>query len=98
MVPFNFQLEFNDRQTSFSAEQLDPLADATGSIRYQVRTFNDSSIVFVNIEDAPLAPEDVAGYSLEDVFTLEQVHAIAQAIRDYNSSRKLNFDQMAFDF
>lgn len=98
MVPFNFQLEFNARQITFSAEQLDQLADAAGFMRYRVRTFNDSSIVFVNTEDAHLAPANVAGYSLDEAFTLEQVHAIAQAVREHNSSRKLNFDQMAFDF
>jgi hypothetical protein len=34
----------------------------------------------------------------DEVFSLDEVRTIAAAIRDYSSSRKLNFDQMHFDF
>lgn len=98
MVPFNLQLELGGRLTTFSAEQLDQLADETGFMRYQVRTFNHRSVVCVNIEDEPLSPEEVIGYGEDEVFTLDEIKAIAAAIREYNSSRKLNFDQMHFDF
>ena len=98
MVPFNLQVELTNKLTTLSAEQLDQLADADGFMSYQIRTFNDSSIVYVNIEDEPFSPEEIIGYSLDEVFSLEEVKAIAAAIREYNSNRKLNFDQMAFDF
>jgi len=98
MVPFNLQLELGGRLTTVSAEQLDQLADETGFMRYQVRTFNHRAVVCVNIEDVPLSPEDVTGYGEDDVFTPEEIKVIAGAIREYCSSRKLNFDQMHFDF
>ncbi|MEZ2339231.1 hypothetical protein AB6735_26540 [Mucilaginibacter sp. RCC_168] len=98
MVPFNFQLDISGKLTTLSAEQLDRLADDTGYMRYQIRSFNHSSVIFVKIEDESLTPEDVAGFSEEDVFTVNETKAIATAIREYNSSRKLNFDQMHFDF
>jgi phosphoserine aminotransferase len=98
MVPFNFQLELANKLTTFSAEQLDQLADATGFMRYQVRTFNHRSVIAVNIEAEPLSPEEIIGYSEDETFTTDEVKSIAAAIREYNSSRQLNFDQMAFDF
>jgi len=39
-----------------SAEQLDQLADQEGFMRYQIRTFNHSAVIFVNIEEEPLSP------------------------------------------
>lgn len=114
MVPYNLQLELNARQVTISAEQLDQLADEAGFMRYQIKTFNDSSVVYVNIEDVPQLPntpqeaenlfetinypDQNIGYSLDNVFSVDEVVAIARAIREYNSSRKLNFDQMHFDF
>jgi hypothetical protein len=98
MVPFNLQIELNARPVTFSAEQLDQLADNVGFMRYQIRTFNHHSVVYVNIENEPLEPEDIIGFSEDEVFSLEEVRTIAAAIREYNSSRKLNFDQMDFDF
>jgi len=98
MVPFNLQLELNARQVTISAEQLDQLADELGFMRYAVRTFNHSTVIYVNIEDEPLSPEEITGYSLEEVFSLDEVRVISGAIRQYNNSRKLNFDQMHFDF
>ena len=95
MVPFNLQLELNGKLTTFSVEQLDPLADSLGFMRYQVRTFQQTSVIFVNIE---AEPDEVTGYTEEEVFTLDEVKVIAAAVRDYNASRQLNFDQMAFDF
>lgn len=98
MVPYNFQLELAGKLTTFSADQLDQLADAAGFMRYQVRTFNHRAVIFVNIEAEPLSPEEIIGYSEDETFSLEEVKSIAAAIREYNTSRKLNFDQMAFDF
>jgi hypothetical protein len=98
MVPFNLQLELAHKLTTISAEQLDQLADETGFMRYKISTFKHSSVVFVNIEDEPLSPDEITGYSEEETFSLDDVKEIAAAIRQYNSSRKLNFDQMAFDF
>jgi len=98
MVPFNLQLDLANKLTTLSAEQLDQIADTEGFMRYQIRAFNDISIVYVNIEDEPLSPEEIIAYSLDEVFSLEDVRAIAVAIRQHNSNRKLNFDQTAFDF
>lgn len=95
MVPFNLQFELGGKLTTFSVEQLEQLADSQGFMRYQVRTFNQGSVIFVNIEDEP---DEVIGYTEEEVFTLDEVKVIAAAIRAYNASRQLNFDQMAFDF
>jgi len=98
MVPFNLQIELNARLLTFSAEQLDQLADNVGFIRYQIRTFNNHSVIYVNIEDDAPEPDDIIGFSDDEVFSLDEVRIIAAAIREYNSSRKLNFDQMHFDF
>ncbi|MDP9078973.1 MAG: hypothetical protein M3O71_16215 [Bacteroidota bacterium] len=98
MVPFNLQIEHNARQVTLSAEQLDQVADNVGFMRYQIRTFNHHSVIYVNIEDEPLEPEDIISFSEDEVFSLDEVRSIAAAIREYNSSRKLNFDQMHFDF
>jgi len=98
MVPFNLQIELNARLVTFSAEQLDQLADSAGFMRYQIRTLNHHSVIYVNIEDEPLEPEDIIGFSEDEVLSLDEVRTIAAAIREYNSSRKLNFEQMHFDF
>ncbi|MDB5088580.1 MAG: hypothetical protein JWR09_2574 [Mucilaginibacter sp.] len=98
MVPFNLQFELTNRLTTIAAEQLDQLADTAGFMRYQIRTFNDTSVIYVNIEEGPLPSEEIIGFSEDEVFSLDEVKAIAAAIRQYNSSRNLNFDQMAFDF
>jgi len=81
-----------------SAEQLDQLADQEGFMRYQIRTFNHSAVIFVNIEEEPLSPEDIVGFSENDVFTPDEVRLIAVAIRQYNSDHKLSFEQMTLDF
>jgi hypothetical protein len=98
MVPFNLQLEINERLLTISVEQLDQFADNVWFMRYQVRTFNHNTVVFVNIEGEQLSPEDIIGFSEDDVFTLDEVKVIAAAIRRYNDGRKLKFDQMTFNF
>lgn len=100
MVPFNLQFELNGKVTTFSIEQLDPLADAEGYMRYLVRTFNQRSEVYVYVDKEPLAAEegDSYGFNLDDGFSNAEVKVIAAEIIRYNDSRKLNFDQMAFDF
>ena len=98
MVPFNLQLEINARLLTISVEQLDQLADNAGFMRYQIRSFNHDTVIFVNIEEEQLPPEVVIGFSEDDVFTLDEIRLIAAAIRQYNSGRKLTFDQMTFDF
>jgi hypothetical protein len=98
MVPFNLQLELSGRLTTLSAEQLDQLADEQGFMRYQIKTFNHPAVIFVNIEDEALSGEAVSGYSEDEAFSSEEIILVATAIRQYNNSRQLNFDQMAFDF
>ncbi|MCC8407687.1 hypothetical protein LJ707_02020 [Mucilaginibacter sp. UR6-1] len=79
-------------------EQLDQLADTAGFIRYQVRTFHRSSVVYVNAGEETPGPEEITGFSEEEAFSPDEVKTIAAAIREYNGSRKLNFNQMHFDF
>jgi hypothetical protein len=98
MVPFNLQLELSNKPTTLSVEQLDQVADRLGFMRYHIRTFNSHSVIYVNIEDNPLEAGEVTGFTEEDVFSPEEVKTIAEAIREHNSSGKLNFDQMHFDF
>jgi len=114
MVPFNLELEFADGDLVGTAEQLDQLADTAGFMRYQITAAKRRAIIFVNIEGEPQRPvtaqdaenyyeashypEQVLGYSEDEVFTLEEVNAIAAAISTYNNGRKLKFDQMNFDF
>ena len=98
MVPFNLQIELNARLVTFSAEQLDQLADSFGFMRYQIRTFSHCSLIYVNIDNDPLEPGDVIGFSEDEAFSPDEVKVIVAAIRGYNSSHQLNFDQMAFEF
>jgi len=98
MVPFNLQLELTNKLTALSVEQLDQVSDPLGFMRYQVRTFNHHAVMYVNIEKDPLEPDDVTGFTEDEVFSPDEVKSIAAAIREYNSSHQLDFDQMHFDF
>lgn len=114
MVPFNLEFEFAGGRVHGTAEQLDQLADTAGFMRYQVIAAERRSVVCVNIEAGPQQPvsaqdaenyyeavrypEHDSGFSEDDVFTTEEVGGIVTAIRAYNDSRMLKFDQMNFDF
>ncbi|WP_345947729.1 hypothetical protein ABDD95_12805 [Mucilaginibacter sp. PAMB04274] len=114
MVPFNLEFEFEGGHVAGTAEQLDQLADTAGFMRYQVIAGERRSVVCVNIEEGPRQPvtardaedhyeavhypEHDPGFSEDDVFTAEEVGVIVTAIRAYNDSRMLKFDQMNFDF
>jgi len=114
MVPFNIELELENKQLIISVEQLDQLADTEGFMRYQVTAAMRRSVICVNVEDGvpPLfTPQDVEAYfeavhysdqadaySTEEVFTNMELRQIAAAVRLYNRSQKLSFDQMHFDF
>ncbi|MBS7565515.1 hypothetical protein KHS38_13970 [Mucilaginibacter sp. Bleaf8] len=98
MVPYNLQVELHGHLLNISVEQLDQLADAVGYMRYQIRTAEQRSVILVNIEAEQLLPEDIIGFSEGEVFTLEEIGVIAAAIRQYNSGRRLTFDQLTFDF
>ena len=98
MVPYNLQVELHRQLLPISVEQMDQLADAVGYMRYQIRTAEQRSVILVNIDAEQLLPEDIIGFSEDDVFTLEEIGVIAAAIRQYNSGRRLTFDQLTFDF
>lgn len=98
MIPFNLQLELSDRLTTISVEQIDQLADTVGFMQYQIRTFHHNSVVHVNIENEPIAPEEITGYSMDDAFLPDEIKTISAAIRAYNRDQKLSFDQMSFNF
>lgn len=57
MVPFYLQVELQNKQTTLMIEQLDQLTDTAGFMRYQIRTFNYSSVVHVNVEEVMAGPE-----------------------------------------
>jgi hypothetical protein len=67
-------------------------------MRYQIRTFHHSSVVCVNIENEALPPEEIIGYSMEDIYGPDEIETISAAIRAYNRDQKLNFNQMSFNF
>ena len=98
MVPFHLQIELTGRWTTLMVEQMDRLTDDQGFMRYQVRTFNQHSMVFVNIEGDLLSPESQMGFSEDDAFKPQEIEVTSAAIRDYNSTGKRNADQIAFDF
>jgi hypothetical protein len=98
MVPFNLQVELHGQLLTISVEQLDQLPDAVGYIRYQIQAADRRSVVLVSIEAEQLFPEDNIGLSGDDVFTPDEISVIAAAIREYNSGRRLTFDQLTFDF
>ena len=98
MIPFHLQIDLTGRRTTLMVEQMDQLADNGGFIRYQIKTFNQQSVVFVNIEEETVSPEGLIGFSEDDGFTSDQITVISAAIRDYNSTRKPGTDQIAFDF
>jgi hypothetical protein len=98
MVPLNLQVELHGQLLTISVEQLDQLPDAVGYMRYQVRTAEQRSVVLVNLEAEQLFPEENIGLSEDDVFTPDETSVIAAAIREYNSGRRLTFDQLTFDF
>lgn len=98
MVPFHLQIELSGRPAALMAEQLDQLADSDGFIRYQIRTFNHNTVVHVNVEDEAINPEKTIGFNEEAVFSQEEMTCISLAIREFNHSHRLNFDQMNFDF
>jgi len=114
MVPFNLEFEFEDRLVAGTAEQLDQLADTAGFMRYQVTAGERRSVICMNMEEetqTPMTspdaenhyesihyPEQLSDFDEDEVFTPEEVGVIAAAIKAYNNSRALKFDQMHFDF
>jgi hypothetical protein len=103
MVPFQLTAELNNKPVAITVEQPDRLADEDGFIRFHVTCADRHSLLFVNVgnELAPVTPEDaeayfqalyypeqVTAFSEEDIFSLEEVKAIAEAIRQYNRELK----------
>jgi len=114
MVPFNLEFEFVEGQVAGTAEQLGQLTDTVGFMRYQVTAGERRSVICMNMEEEPPTPvtvpnaenyyeaihypEQLSDFDENEAFTPEEVGVIAAAIKAYNSSRKLKFDQMHFDF
>lgn len=95
MTPFYLQVEFAGRRTTLMVQQLDQPADINGFMCYQIRTFNQHSVVFVNTEQKRLCP---IGFSDDEGFTAEEIKVIVVAIRDYNSNCRRSADQIVLDF
>ncbi|MFA6083542.1 hypothetical protein [Mucilaginibacter sp.] len=111
MVPFNLDLELTANPVTITVEQLDRLADEDGFIRFDVSCAERRSVVFVNMEnelppvtsqdaeayfEAVNYPEQVSAFSEDEVFTPEEVKAIAAAIRKYNNELKVRFAKFMF--
>jgi len=93
MVPFELELEINNKPLVISAEQLERFADVDGYTRYDVREGERRSVVYVNIEsEQPLAWND------PDCFIAEELTAIAAAIRRYNRENNVVIAQFLLDF
>jgi hypothetical protein len=114
MVPINLEFEFGEDKVNGTAEQLDQIGDTEAFMHYQVIATERQSVICVNIEEEPHLSvtvldaenhyestqyaEHLSGFSEDEVFTSEEVGVIALAIQVYNTSRRLKFDQMHFDF
>lgn len=110
MVPFNVELELGNKALTITAEQLDRLADEDGFIRFDITAGENRSVIYVNMEDElppPATPQDaeahfealhypehLPAFSLEDVFSPDEVRTIGKAIRDYD--RGLQSDKSMF--
>jgi hypothetical protein len=107
MEPFQLTAELTNKPVAITAEQLDRLADEDGFIRFDVSCDERRSLIFVNVgNDLPLLtpedaeayfqalyyPEQVTGFSEEDIFSLEEVKTIAEAIRQCNRKLKTSSD------
>lgn len=93
MVPFELELEIENNPLRISAEQLERFADVDGYTRYAIVAGERRTVVYVNIEsNQPLAYED------EDLFSTEELTAIAAAIRQYNRENQVVFAQFLLDF
>jgi len=93
MIPFELELEINNKPLVISAEQLERFADVDGYTRYDVRAEGRRSVVYVNIEsEQPLAWND------PDCFSAGELTAIAAAIRQYNRENNVVIAQFLLDF
>ncbi|HTD99027.1 MAG TPA: hypothetical protein VK668_07050 [Mucilaginibacter sp.] len=93
MVPFDLELEIENKSLTISAEQLERFADVDGYTRYAITAGDRRSVVYVNIEsEQPLA------YDNQDLFSAAELTAIAAAIRQYNRENQVVFAQFLLDF
>jgi hypothetical protein len=106
MVPFDVELEFENKPLTITAEQLDRLADEDGFIRFDITTGERRSVIYVNMEEelpqpvtrqnpethfeAVHYPEHLPAFSLDDVFTLDEVRIIGKAISDHDRGLQSN--------
>ena len=93
MVPFELELEINNKPLVISAEQLERFADVDGYTRYDIRAGERRSVVYVNIES-----EEPLAYNDPDCFLAEELTAIAAAIRQYNRENNVVIAQFLLDF
>lgn len=98
MVPFEIEIEWNNKLVRLQVEQLDYLADENGLIRYDVRTDLCHAIVSVNIENDPGDPDFTfeAVHATDESFGGEELLLIIKAIRDYNDQSRLSFNRLPF--
>jgi len=93
MVPFNLELELENKPLMITAEQLERFADVDGYTRYDIISGERRTVVYVNIEsEQPLAYDD------PELFSKDELTVIAAGIRQYNRENKVVFAQFLIDF
>lgn len=95
MVPFDLVLTIGNVQVPVTAEQLERFAYVDGYTRYDVRTADRRSVIYVNVVDeSPVTP----AYNEPEVFSAEECQVFAEAILQYNREAKVVFAQFLLDF
>lgn len=109
MVPFNLEIEIENKPEELNIEQLDRLADEDGFVRFDVTAGERRAVIYVNVEDQlapPVTPQNAETYfdavhyreqqpafSIDGDFTTDEVRVIGNAIRQYNRELRLMFNQ-----
>jgi hypothetical protein len=105
MLPFNLEIELENTAVTITVEQLERFADIDGYTRYDVRTGERCSVIYVNVEYEPPVlvtsqdvesyfealhyPEQLLAYNDEDLFTPEELKIIACAILQHNKDENV---------
>jgi hypothetical protein len=113
MVPYNLEVELENKPVEITVEQLERFADVGGFSAYDITAGDRRSVVQVNVTYEPPVvtpqdaeayfeavhyPETLPAYDEREVFTPEELRAIGAAIRQYNREARVVFAQFLLDF
>jgi hypothetical protein len=113
MIPFNLEVDMACEHVLLKAEQLERFADADGFSRYDIRSGERRSVVWINVNYEPQIvtpqdaeahfeavnyPEQLPAYDQQEIFTLVELGNIAAAIRKHNRESKVVFAQFLLDY